>query len=164
MKLVANSSYGYQIVDKSRHTVTKYLNNEKTDKTINSMFFEKTNHLKDNLYEIDSVKADIKHKGPIIVGFFILQYPKLGMLELYYIFFHKFCDFNTFEATQEDTDSPYLAVAHDSFDDCIKPDVREVWNNIRMNDCSNTVAADSSNNFFLALVVPNITNKKNESL
>ena len=26
MKLLANSSYGYQIMDRSRHTVTKYLN------------------------------------------------------------------------------------------------------------------------------------------
>ena len=49
---------------------------------------------------------------------------------------------------QKDTDSPYLAVAHGSLEDCIKLDVREVWNNIRMNDCSNTVAADSSNLFF----------------
>ena len=30
MKLLANSSYGYQIMDRSRHTVTKYLSDEKT--------------------------------------------------------------------------------------------------------------------------------------
>ena len=30
MKLLANSSYGYQITDRSRHTVTKYLTGEKT--------------------------------------------------------------------------------------------------------------------------------------
>ena len=30
MKMLANSSYGYQIMDRSRHTVTKYLNDEKT--------------------------------------------------------------------------------------------------------------------------------------
>ena len=29
MKLLANSSHGYQIIDRSRHTVTKYLNDEK---------------------------------------------------------------------------------------------------------------------------------------
>ena len=28
MKLLVNSSYGYQIMDRSRHTITKYLNNE----------------------------------------------------------------------------------------------------------------------------------------
>ena len=30
MNLLANSSYGYQIMDRSRHTVTKYLTDEKT--------------------------------------------------------------------------------------------------------------------------------------
>ena len=32
MKLLGNSSYGYQIMDRSRHTITKYLNDEKTHK------------------------------------------------------------------------------------------------------------------------------------
>ena len=30
MKLLANSTYGYQIMDRSRHTVTTYLSDEKT--------------------------------------------------------------------------------------------------------------------------------------
>ena len=140
MKLLANSSYGYQIMDRSRHTITKYLNDEKAHKAINSKFFKKLNHLNDNLYEIESVKADVEHKEPIIVGFFILQYAKLRMLELYYNF-RKFCDFNSLKEMEMDTDSLYLAVANDSLEDCIKPDMREVWNNIRMNDCSNTFAA-----------------------
>ena len=63
-----------------------------------------------------------------------------------------------------DTDSLYVAVAQDSLEICIKPDMREVWNNIRMNDCSNTFAGDSSNNFLLALLVSNISNMTNESL
>ena len=35
MKLLANSSYGYQIMDRSRHTVTKCLIDEKTHAAIN---------------------------------------------------------------------------------------------------------------------------------
>ena len=42
MKLLANSSYGYHILDCSGHTVTKYLKVEKTHCAINSKFFEKT--------------------------------------------------------------------------------------------------------------------------
>ena len=150
MKLLENSSYGYQIMDRIRHTITKYLIDEKAHKAINSKFFKKHNHLNGNLYEMESVKADVEptlHKEPIILGFFILQYAKLRMLELYYNFFRKFCNPNSFEGMEMDTDSLYLAVAHDSLEDCIKPDMREVWNNIRMNDCSSTFAADSSNNF-----------------
>ena len=33
MKLSGNSSYGYQIMDRSRHTITKYLKDEKTHKS-----------------------------------------------------------------------------------------------------------------------------------
>ena len=135
-------------MDRSRHTITKYLNDEKAHKAIISKFFKKLNHLNDNLYEIDSVKADVEHKEPIIVGFLILQYAKLRMLELYYNFFQKLCDFNSFEEMEMDTDFLYLALGHDLLEDCIKPDMREVWSNIRIKDCSNTFAADSSNNFF----------------
>ena len=35
-KLLANSSYGYQNIDGSRHTVTKYLSDEKTHEAINT--------------------------------------------------------------------------------------------------------------------------------
>ena len=41
MKLPANSSYCYQIVDRSRHTVTKNLSDEKTHRTINTKLFER---------------------------------------------------------------------------------------------------------------------------
>ena len=60
-------------------------------------------------------------------------------------FFQKFCVFNSFEEVEMDTVSLYLAVLHGSLEDCIKLDMREACNNIRMNNCSNTLAADSSN-------------------
>ena len=83
MKLLANSSYGYQIMDRSRQTVTKYLSDEKTHAAINSKLFERLDHLHNSLYEVELAKAEIEHKEPIIVWFFILQYAKLRMLELY---------------------------------------------------------------------------------
>ena len=83
MKLLANSSYGYQIMDRSRHTVTKYLNDEKVQSAIKSKLFKRLNHITDQLYEVELVEPEIEHREPIIVGFFILQYAKLRMLELY---------------------------------------------------------------------------------
>ena len=77
MKLLANSSYGYQIMDRSRHTVTKYLNNEKTHGAINTKIFKRLDHINDHLYEVELAKAEVEHREPIIVGFFILQYAKL---------------------------------------------------------------------------------------
>ena len=82
MKLLANSSYGYQIMDRSRHTVTKYLSDEQTHAATNSKLFKKLAHVNNSLYEVELAKAQIEHKEPIIVGFFILQYAKLQILEL----------------------------------------------------------------------------------
>ena len=82
MKLLANSSYGYRIMDRSPHTVTKYLNVEKTHSAINIKLFKRLNFITDQLYEVELVKSEIEHREPIIVGFFILQYAEFRMLEL----------------------------------------------------------------------------------
>ena len=73
MKLLANSSYGHQIMNRSRHMVTKYLTDEKTHSAINTKLFERPNHITDQLYEVELVKSEIEHREPIIVGFFILH-------------------------------------------------------------------------------------------
>ena len=111
MKLLANSSYGYQFMDRSRHTVTKFLTDEKTHGTINTKLFKGLDHINDQLYEVEMARAEIEHREPINVGFFILQYAKLRMLELYYNFFERFCDVNKFEELEVDTDSLDLALS-----------------------------------------------------
>ena len=84
--LLANSSNGYQIMDRSRHTVTKYLSDEKTHATINSILFKKLDHVNNSLIEIELAGAQIEHKEPITPGFFILQNAKIRKLQLYYNF------------------------------------------------------------------------------
>ena len=149
MKLLANSSYGYQIMDRSRRTVTKYLADEKTHAAPNSKLFKKLDHVNNSLYEVELTKAQIEHKEPIIVGFFILQYAKLRMLELYYNFFTRFCDVNKFEELERDTNLLYLALAEKELEDCIKPEMRAEWQRLRSNDCVDSFTADAVPNFFL---------------
>ena len=93
-------------------------------------------------------KAEVEHKEPIMVGFFILQYAKLRMLELYYIFFYEFCENDKHEEMEEDTDSLYLALADTSLYDCIKEDKMEVWEFLRSEHCNDYFVADSIGNFF----------------
>ena len=76
--------------------------------------FKRLNHITDQLYEVELVKSDIEHRGPILVGFFILQYAKLRMFLLYYTFFKKFCDTEKYEELQMDTDSLYLALSEEN--------------------------------------------------
>ena len=127
MKLLGNSSYGYQIMDRSRHTVMKYSNAEKTHGAINTKFFKRLDHINDQLYEVELAKAEIEHREPIIVGFFILQYAKLRMLELYYNLFERFCDVNKIEELETDSDSLYLALSEKELYDCIREESKAEW-------------------------------------
>ena len=131
MKLLANSSYGYQLMDRSRHTVTKYLTDEKTHAAYNSKLFKKQDHVNNSLYEVELVIAQIEHEEPIIVGFINLQYAKLRMFELYYNSFTKFCDVNKIEELELDTFSLYLALAEKELEDCIRPEIRAEWQRLR---------------------------------
>ena len=51
MKLLANSSYVYQIMDRSRHTSMKYLADEKTHAAINSDLFKKHDKREPGLFK-----------------------------------------------------------------------------------------------------------------
>ena len=120
MKLLANNSYGYQIMDRSRHTVTKCLSDEKTHGAVNTKLFKRLDHINDQKHEVELLKAEFEHREPIFVGFFILQYAKLRMLEPYYKFFERFCDVNKFEELEMDTDFLYLALSERKLYDCIR--------------------------------------------
>ena len=60
MKLLGNSSYEYQIMDRSRHTITKYLNDEKTHKAINEPLFKRLNSNEKEFYEVNLMKLTIE--------------------------------------------------------------------------------------------------------
>ena len=76
--------------------------------------------MNNSLYDVELAKAQIEHKTPIIVVFFILQYAKLRMLEFYDNFFTKFCDVDKLEELEMDADSLYLALAEKELEDCFK--------------------------------------------
>ena len=121
MKLLDNSSYGYQIMDRSKHTETKYLNDERTHKAINGKIVRRSNNVFKELYEVELAKQKIENREPIIIGFFIVQYSKPRLLELYYNLFDRFCDVNKFEESEMYRNSLYLALAHENLCDCIRP-------------------------------------------
>ena len=150
MKLLANSFYGSsnQIMDRSRHTLTKYLNEEKTHSAINNKLFKRPKIITDQLYEVELVKSEIEHPEPIIVGFFILQYGKLRMLELYYNLFKKFGDTENYEELEMDTDSLYLTLLEENLGDFILPEKRNEWEAIRSRDCTDSFTTNATGNFF----------------
>ena len=149
MKFISNSSFGYQIMDRSKHTETKHLDEKKTNRAINSPFFKQLQYINDSVYGVEHVKAEIEHREPVIVGFFILQYAKLRMLQLYYNFFKQYCDESKIEELEMDTDSLYLFLAENDITDCMRQDKLGEWSEIREEDCCNYFEANSLSNFFL---------------
>ena len=53
-----------------------------------------------------------------------------------------------YEELEMDTDSLYLALGAENLYDCIKPDKRLEWENMRRNDCDDKFTADAISNFF----------------
>ena len=134
-------------MDRSKHIEPKQLNEEKTNRDINSTFFKHLRCIDDSLYGVELGKAQIEHRKLIIVGFFILQYAKLRILELYW-FLLKFCDPSNFEESEIDTVSLYLALAENNVLDGMKQDKAEEWSNSRNEDCIDNFEAYSSGIFF----------------
>ena len=62
MKLLGNSSYEYKIMDRSRHTITKYVNVEKPHKAINEQMFTRLNTVEKDFFEVELLKSTIEHR------------------------------------------------------------------------------------------------------
>ena len=108
--------------------------------------------MNNSLYEVKLSKEQIEHKEPIFVGFFIFQYSRLPLSELYYNFFTRFCDVNKFEELEMGTDSLYRALAEKELKYCIRPEMRAEWQRLQSNDCVdnfNNFTADAVPFFFL---------------
>ena len=118
--------------------------------------------MKHQFYEIELAKAEVEHKDPDVVGFFILQYANLRMLDFYYNFFDKFCDISKFEELEMDTDSLYFALAEQELIDCIRPEMEAQWENMRSIDCEDSFAAEASGN--LTTRESRVSSKKNSSV
>ena len=101
-----------------------------------------------SLYGVELAKPQIEHEQPIIVGFFILQYAKLRMLELYYNFFTRFSDVNKFEEFEMDTDSLCLALAKKELEDCIRLEKGAEPQRFRSNDSVDSFTVDAVAKFF----------------
>ena len=135
-------------MDRSRHTVTKYLSDEKTHGAINTKLFKRLDHINDQLYELQLAKAEVEHRKPIIVGFFIIQYAKLRMLELSYNFLERFYDVNKFEEMEMDTDCLYLALSEKELYNCIREESKVEWRLMKTEDCKDDFTANATTNFF----------------
>ena len=62
----------------------------------------------------------------IQLGYFILQYAKLGMLEFYFDFMDVYADRSDFEYCEMDMDSTYMVISGSSLEE-LRPEIREQY-------------------------------------
>ena len=67
-------------MDRSHHTATKNINDERRYAVFTSKLFKKVNYVKNALDEVELAKKEIEHRKPISFGIFNLQSAKLGTL------------------------------------------------------------------------------------
>ena len=79
--------------------------------------------MKENTYEVQSCEKKIKLNLPMQIGFFVYQYAKLRMLQFYFDFIDKYLDRRDSQYCEMDTDSAYIAIAGQSVESLVKPEL-----------------------------------------
>ena len=133
-KLKGNSFYGKMIENLEKHISTKFTTDEKLiDKIFRSPFFEDLEEINAGVFEVRQRKRQVTITRPYQCGIAVYQLAKLRMLEFYYDFLDKFCDRRDFELIQMDTDSFYMALSANDFDEIIKPEIKELYKEEKKN-------------------------------
>ena len=133
-KLKGNSFYGKMIENLEKHISTKFTTDEKLiDNIFRSPFFEDLEEINEGVFEVRQRKKQVTITRPYQCGIAVYQLAKLRMLEFYYDFLDKFCDRRDFELIQMDTDSFYMALSAEDFDDIIKPEMKELYKEEKKN-------------------------------
>ena len=133
-KLKGNSFYGKMIENLEKHISTKFTTDEQLiDKIFRSPFFEDLEEINAGVFEVRQRKRQVTITRPYQCGIAVYQLAKLRMLEFYYDFLDKFCDRRDFELIQMDTDSFYMALSANDFDEIIKSEMKELYKEEKKN-------------------------------
>ena len=124
-KLEGNASYGTLITNKEKHHDIIYVDEPEIGRQIINPHFYNMTELPDGYYEVERTKPSINLNIPIHVGVFILNYAKLRMLESYYDCVDKYLSREDIIYCEMDTDFTYMAISGHSFEELIKPELRE---------------------------------------
>ncbi|XP_070567231.1 uncharacterized protein [Ptychodera flava] len=96
-------------------------------KLVNSPHFRCLVDFADDTYEVSSTKKTITIDKPMQIGLFVYQYAKMRMLQFYYNFMCRFFERSDFQYVEMDTDSAYIAIAANSLEGMVKPEMRELY-------------------------------------
>ena len=145
-KILLNSSYGSSILNKENFSDTQYIQgHSKVKIEVNKPEFRKATLLGDDVYELDKGKNKITMDVPIQIGFTILNYAKLRMLEFYYNCLCKYIPRNKFECVQ--MDSLYFGLAHQNLQEAVYPHLKSDFLKQIRGTCGHPREADAQTFF-----------------
>ena len=121
MKLLGNSGYGKPITNVDRHRDVNYCTEKAASLMVNDRRFRQIDVVVHDAYEVEMNKKTVTYTLPVHLGFFVLQYAKMRMLQFYYDVINRYL----FQYCEMDTDSANLALASESVDDLVTPELRE---------------------------------------
>ena len=104
MKLLGNSGYGKTITNVDRHRDINYCTEKAASFKVNDRRFRQLD-IVDDAYEIEISKRTVTYTLHVHMGFFVLQYTKMRMLQFYYDFINRYVERPLFQYCEMDTDS-----------------------------------------------------------
>ena len=112
---------------------------------VNDPHFTSLAKLGNDMYEIVQKQKRVKLDIPMQIGFFIMQYAKLRLLQFYYNFLDVYVDRADFECIEQDTDSQYIAISGDRIESLIKPEMQDQFKSILQDNCHDNYDANETN-------------------
>ena len=150
-KLLSNSAFGSLLISRAKHRNVRFVQGEnRVSQMFNDKHFSKCSVIdeEDAVYEIESYKRKITISEPITLGFQTLNLAKLRLLEFVYIFLKQYCLEQYYQILSTDTDSIYISIGKENFDDIIKPEMKAVYNKNVYDSCSDEIKIKPEENVF----------------
>jgi hypothetical protein len=88
---------------------------------------------------VEKAKENLDINLPIQIGYFILQYAKLCMLQFYYDYLEVYVDRTDFVYCEMDNDSAYMALSGSDLASVVKPDMKDCYQRVLSGCCRHDV-------------------------
>ena len=162
MKLLAHSSYGYEITDRNQHTVTKFLGDDKTHSARNSRNLKRPKHITYRLYQVELVELEIEPiNSDTFWIIFVYNMLNRGFGKSFTICLKMFRDADRYEKLEMDTNSLHLALSEENMENVVLSKKRNQWNAMRLRDGTEFFTANAMDRFFPRLCFNTQKNIKN---
>ena len=124
-KLLLNACYGSSLTNKLTHTKVRIVRGEqKARLAANHKNFKALRHMSQSYYEVEHAPDKIVHDTLTMVGFTILNYAKIKLLEIVYDWMDIYVHPKHWNVALCDTDSAYFTISKPSIEEAVRPEMK----------------------------------------